>query len=502
MDTVVDLTDSPTSPPPLNSAHSPLTTHPNNTHNEYAGPVVISSDEEAAAEGIRAQGRMPAGVPPLPQGYILPPIRPPNERSHGRIERITTLRQMLMPGRSGNRNTRSNGSNAQGQPQQQVLLGSNRVVPLHMTRPPIISRGVQHMANDPIQPGVYNPIHARPLLPHERQQRIAEAAAAAGAGAGAGADSPLSSAVIAGRETADGAIDVEDVDPTPYNQMAAAASANRSYVSSSDDLSSEYSGNESPRNSIPARTIRPFVGRRYRDAEDRQAAMQLIREARARQQAQSINHSARGEMEIQRRYRSQRNRQLNEARAAQRRNRPSSGQNATGTSIPFMFPFHPGLLPHHFQRNATNGSGNSTNRTQLNPFDFFPGEDISDLLTFLEATAPQPPSNTARPRPLSPVQLTKQQAELAKTPDFSRCVPACNYRDTLPADIAAATASKALEIVCAQCTGTLFDKEPVWAPRCGHVMCNTCYKDITAGSRACKVCRHRMHKNKLVHLFT
>ncbi|KAJ2501831.1 hypothetical protein GGH96_001592 [Coemansia sp. RSA 1972] len=148
----------------------------------------------------------------------------------------------------------------------------------------------------------------------------------------------------------------------------------------------------------------------------------------------------------------------------------------------YVFPFHPGMVPQHVRGN------------HITPFDFFPGEDISNILSFLEATTPAPP---VRPMaPLQPLKLSKRQEELSLQPDFSRKVPAANFRDETELPTA-----DSLEIVCTHCSSSLFDKEPVWAPTCGHTMCNSCVDGITGASRACTACKKRVVKKSLVRLY-
>ncbi|KAJ2348651.1 hypothetical protein GGF43_004531, partial [Coemansia sp. RSA 2618] len=150
----------------------------------------------------------------------------------------------------------------------------------------------------------------------------------------------------------------------------------------------------------------------------------------------------------------------------------------------FVFPFHPGMVPQHMR-----GS-----HSHITPFDFFPGEDISNLLSFLEATTPAPPTRAIAP--LQPLKLSKRQEELALLPEYSRKVPQANFRDA-----AGPLLQDALEIVCTHCTASLFDREPVWAPTCGHVMCNSCVDAIAGASRACTACKKRVFKKSLVRLY-
>ncbi|KAJ2485997.1 hypothetical protein IWW47_005522, partial [Coemansia sp. RSA 2052] len=144
----------------------------------------------------------------------------------------------------------------------------------------------------------------------------------------------------------------------------------------------------------------------------------------------------------------------------------------------FFLPFHTGILSHHHMQHRRRAQRRQDRNGSINHLDFFPGEDLGDLLSFLEANAPPPPPS--RPMsPARPVKLTKLQEELSANPDYSRRVPDVNYRDS-----AETPTGKSLEIVCTQCTGSLFDKEHIWATSCGHVICNACVEAFAGASKS------------------
>ncbi|KAJ2720305.1 hypothetical protein GGI07_004681 [Coemansia sp. Benny D115] len=396
MDTaVVDLTDSPPSPTLAAPSQSAVLT--------------ISSDEE---DNAQQEGPRDHGVPPLPLGFVLPPIRL-NASSDRQFtqqhnpERITTLREVLLSGRRSNHNRRRQPGHVAPR------TVASRVIPPLMSQPPIISNAPQHTGEEPILPNVYNPIRARPLLPSERQQRYRSNHATA---ARSRANTTQSTATqpppvnVAGRVTADGSIDVEEVDASLYNQIAARAQVRQQTASndavhivgsrradSDDDMDTNYSVGES---------VDDYTNDDLEDEDIEDDDMSATGEYN-----DGLSYLMAAETDqrwLMQFFGNQQQQQLQQQRTAQRANAGRRGARGPG----MIFPFHPGLLPHHFlPRNA-----------RMNPFDFFPGEDISDLLTFLEANGPPPPS-APLPPPLPPLELTKQQEELASTQEYSRKVP-------------------------------------------------------------------------------
>ncbi|KAJ2237202.1 hypothetical protein H4R99_003818 [Coemansia sp. RSA 1722] len=492
MDTVVDLTESPEMPtfPP----------HAGSLAGQPADdPVVVLSDDEGSRENA-TNIRLP-GITNLPTGFILPPLRSHADSERNRPERITTLREVLLPSRR-HRLARhaASASNSGNSPRYAPRSVASRNIPSTMTQRPVISDVMQHTGDEPVQPGVYNPIHSRPLLPHERQRHHSHV------------NRPDSSLgllpSVAGRETADGAIDVEEVDPTAYSEATA-------WIQSRNRAASRGLPPNVPR--FRSRRMRngPYgynYGRGNSDDDDDDEVAQ-------QDESGSVSGEEYGRMmpvgfpshghvvfpqsgqqavDFFFRNMSGSTAEANDSGPRRVHNGPSAISNRTrmhsqrirdSRELPF-FPFHPGLIPHHFRRR---GNG------RVSPFDFFPGEDLGDLLAFIDANAPAAPSAPPQP-PLPPLRLTKQQQELAKSSSYTRAVPDANYRDAprqeteMPSD--------AMEIVCTLCENTLFEKEPAWASTCGHVICNSCYVDFAGASKTCSACSKRMVKSKLVHLFS
>ncbi|KAJ2710967.1 hypothetical protein H4R19_003483 [Coemansia spiralis] len=418
-DAVVDLTDSP-----------PLASEQAAAFNARPADdaVILSSDDDP----VRSRMSIP-GVTALPTGYVLPPIHRPGVYEHGRPERITTLRDVLSTRNSRHR-ARSLLTRQQAGLQMQygALPG---VYDPHM---------LPHTGDEPVEAGVYYPIRARAILPGQRQQRRRRGRTNSNQQQQQRQQNERSVS-RAGRETADGAIDVEDVEEGSVVDSGDSYDdediGEGEYMSATDDEDDDDAG-------AGGQPQRPGM----------QAGQAVVEYLIRRQETRRMV--------------------ANGLRAGGTENGPG------GRRPGFMFPFHPGMVPPLMR-----GS-----QGQFTPFDFFPGEDISSLLTYLEATTPAPATRPMAPPP--PLKLSKTQAELAVQPDYTRAVPSANFRDW-----ADPIAPDALEIVCIQCTTTLFDKEPVWAPTCGHILCNTCVEGITAASKACVACRKRTKKTSLVRLY-
>ncbi|KAJ2349311.1 hypothetical protein GGH91_000886 [Coemansia sp. RSA 2671] len=431
-----------------------------------SGVVVISSDDEedthifqplssssSAAVASSSAAAAPQ-FPPLPNGYVLPPLRGLGEGDRGRPERISTLREVL-----STRNSR-----------HRPLV--------------LISRSHVHTGNEPVVPGVYNPIRSRALLPHERLRRREDNNRAA-----SGQQSAPLPSTTAGRLLSDGTISVDDVDDSGYAEATRAghhhqgagngtgAGRRRGRDETDNDDSEDDDGDEDD----------DEEGEMYSTTSDEGSAASGSIGARGQRWRHPFPGGSpfvhRGPVDL--------------------------GQMAllgrqlryTGAHEQALFlPLHPGILSHHhhhhMQYQRRRGQRRHRGSGGINHLDFFPGEDLGDLLSFLEANAPPPPPS----RPLSParpLKLTKHQEGLAANPDYSRKVPEANFRDS-----AETQTSKSLEIVCTQCTSSLFDKEHIWATPCGHVICNSCVEIFASASKTCKACKKRVQKKSLVHLFT
>ncbi|KAJ2682009.1 hypothetical protein IWW39_006166, partial [Coemansia spiralis] len=189
-----------------------------------SGVVVISSDDEedthifqplssssSAAVASSSAAAAPQ-FPPLPNGYVLPPLRGLGEGDRGRPERISTLREVLSTRNSRHRplvpylDVVGRGQRQPGNP-----------APPPISRAPAISRSHVHTGNEPVVPGVYNPIRSRALLPHERLRRREDNNRAA-----SGQQSAPLPSTTAGRLLSDGTISVDDVDDSGYAEATRA----------------------------------------------------------------------------------------------------------------------------------------------------------------------------------------------------------------------------------------------------------------------------------------
>ncbi|KAJ2004305.1 hypothetical protein GGI04_001508 [Coemansia thaxteri] len=375
-------------------------------------------------------------VAPLPHGFVLAPIRNLSPAERRRPERIATLREVLA--------TRGSRRRSAARP--------SAAAPTF-----VIASRQPHTGHEPVEPGVYRPIRTHALLPHERLSRREDP----GAAAAAAAPLPPSSA---GRLLRDGTVSVDDVDDSAYAASAGAerrrmeegggssggARAHWRYIDEGDSSPSDSSDGASDGSPAAAGSAHrtwwgPAAG--IRDGFHLRAAAAM------------------------------------------------------------GFPPHMaamGFISHHMHghrhRLAHGPRRHAAAARAISAFDFFPGEDLGDLLSFLDASAPPPPPS----RPLSPappLRLSKQQEELAALPAFSRRVPDANFRDA-PSAPPDAPPSKALEIVCIQCADPLTDRDNVWATPCGHVMCSACVAAIAGSSKACAACKRRFMKKGLVQLYT
>ncbi|KAJ2482116.1 hypothetical protein IWW56_001261 [Coemansia sp. RSA 2131] len=303
----------------------------------------------------------------------------------------------------------------------------------------LVPHVLPHTGDEPVEAGVYYPIRARAMLPNQRQrqqqQRMGNAL-------------PASSV---GRTAADGSVDVEDVEEEDDDEGSVISDTSIIDDAELDDIieGDDVSDYASEEEDVGGAQMRP-------DETAGQTIMDYLMMRREGQRMMTgfAPHGAHS----------------------------GAVRHARGRRPTYVFPFHPGMMPQHVRGN------------HITPFDFFPGEDISNILSFLEATTPAPP---ARPMaPLQPLKLSKRQEELALQPEYSRKVPAANFRDETELPTA-----DSLEIVCTHCSSSLFDKEPVWAPACGHTMCNSCVDAITGASRACTACKKRVVKKSLVRLY-
>ncbi|KAJ2746324.1 hypothetical protein GGI20_001446 [Coemansia sp. BCRC 34301] len=349
-------------------------------------------------------------------------------------------------------------------------------VPPPISRAPIISRTYQHTGDEPVEPGVYNPIRSRALLPHERQRRREGNNPPAAQG---GTSLPTATA---GRLLNDGTISVDDVDDSGYAEALSAASrqnVRRMYPGgayyhggSNDEQEDDDDDEEGEETGYSTTEEGPSVSRQWRRDMGSSGPLGA---RRGRSQLEFANPAL----------------ALFGGGGGGRHLRYVAAQEAN-----LLLPLHAGILSHHMQHIRRTQRRQDQNGN-INHLDFFPGEDLGDLLSFLEANAPPPPPS--RPMsPTRPIKLTKLQEELAANPDYSRRVPDANYRDS-----AEAPTGKSLEIVCTQCTGSLYDKEHIWATPCGHVICNDCVVEAFAGaSKLCGACKKRVMKKSLVHLFT
>ncbi|KAJ2543591.1 hypothetical protein EV175_005967 [Coemansia sp. RSA 1933] len=454
METVVDLTESP---PLATSFPGPTSAGTQNAS------VLISSDDENNGNSNISSGRSSvvltgtSGIPSLPEGMVLPPIRRVPSNEQGRPERITTLRDVLSTQLSRNR-ARSGMARAR----------AGYRVPANYARAPVYSTADIHTGEEPVEIGVYNPIRARPMLRHERQEQqqqqqqqlLRQQQLQRQRQLQQSRSRSTSEAVaLEGRETADGAIDVEEVDETTYNNQQ----ARRAQQQQSEEV--EFRGIIRGAGAESDDSDRDYVYGDYED-EDRSSPMDGMDYEDIAMDEDMMQNSL----------------MLLQHRTPRRRGR---GDNGRGAHEAFIFPFHPGLIPHGLMQRGGGGG-------RFNPMDYYGNEDIGNLLSFLEATTPaQPPSRPLTP--LEPLKLSANQAKLAESDDYSRRVPQANFRET--------AAAGRLEIVCTQCTGSLYEREAIWAPSCGHILCNPCVDGISGASKTCTACKKRISKKSLVHVY-
>ncbi|KAJ2662008.1 hypothetical protein IWW48_002067 [Coemansia sp. RSA 1200] len=528
METVVDLTESPplgaalgnnnVSPITATSSSSSSTSRAVNSNSNSNAPVLVSSDDEnggsGSGAGFNGSGVVitgtSSGVPSLPEGMVLPPIRRMLSQEQGRPERITTLREVLSTQSSRNR---SRNGMSRARPGYRV--------PSDYAHAPVYSTSDLHTGEEPVEIGVYNPIRARPMLRHERQQQHRFQPRQHQQQQQQRSRSASGSVALAGRETQDGAIDVEDVDETIYNResrrvrrIGAATIAPRSrYGSGAETDDAEY---DITNGGDDEEDEEGDDGYAYEDddeyfsdgmLEHLDFVDELMADYGGMPDLDGYNAGANGGnsggmMNLRARGAPQHNsrewrRTANmppgarqDANAAGGGVYNTRGRRARGA---YIFPFPPGLFPHSLLQRNGGGGGGSGGR--FNPLDYYASEDIGNLLSFLEATTPAPPP--PRPRsPPRPIKLTTAQEKLAATDEYSRQIPPANFRDTKNAPTC-----DEMEIVCTQCTDSLYEKEPVWAPPCGHIICTPCVDAIAGASKTCTACKKRVMKKNLVHIY-
>ncbi|KAJ1769306.1 hypothetical protein LPJ74_004133, partial [Coemansia sp. RSA 1843] len=284
------------------------------------------------------------------------------------------------------------------------------------------------------------------------------------------------SVAFAGRETPDGAIDVEDVDETMYNQASQRTRrpgdiVSQMYNSDNDtDDDFHYGGEEEEDEDDDNMFDSVEIDEMADEDDEMQNSIMFL-------QHQGVSLPRR------------RGRNHTELAGSGADFYNTRGRRARGA---YIFPFHPGLIQHGLiQRGGGGGAGSG----RFNPLDYYANDDIDSLLSFLDATTPAPPPS--RPlSPLEPIKLTANQEKLAASDEYSRQVPQANFRDNVHT-----STGDDMEIVCTQCTGSLFEKEAIWAPKCGHIMCNQCVEGITGATKTCTACKKRIAKKTLVHVY-
>ncbi|KAJ1673746.1 hypothetical protein EV182_004643 [Spiromyces aspiralis] len=125
---------------------------------------------------------------------------------------------------------------------------------------------------------------------------------------------------------------------------------------------------------------------------------------------------------------------------------------------------------------------------------------ITALFDALEEDTPRQPS---RPRqPLSPPKLTPAQEKLASNPEYTRTVPPINSGDPAVQDNVDHSQQQNA-MVCAECANMLTTLvAPLWASRCGHVICNSCFEAIRSKTKKCPSCGSRVYKKGFVRLYS
>ncbi|KAJ1790179.1 hypothetical protein LPJ59_005210, partial [Coemansia sp. RSA 2399] len=344
-------------------------------------------------------------------------------------------------------------------------------VPANFSRAPVYSTADIHTGEEPVEIGVYNPIRARPMLRHERQQLQQQQQQQQQR-----SRSTSEAVAYAGRETPDGAIDVEGVDETIYNQESTRVRRPGGIVfqnygsdAETDDTDHDY---------------------RYRDEEyddDDEDGSSMVDSLDIADMPVDDDEMQNSVMFLQHRIPRRRGRDGSSSGAG------AFNMRGRRTHGAYIFPFHPGLIPHGLIQRGGDGG-------RFNPLDYYANDDIGGLLSFLDATTPAAPPS--RPlSPLEPLKLSANQEKLAASDEYSRRVPQANFRDNSSNSNPHAGAAGCMEIVCTQCTGSLFEKEAIWAPSCGHIMCNQCVEGISSATKTCAACKKRISKKSLVHVY-
>lgn len=166
----------------------------------------------------------------------------------------------------------------------------------------------------------------------------------------------------------------------------------------------------------------------------------------------------------------------------------------------YFLPVHPDFISqrHNPMGNRPSHRARRFLHDGYGALDLFAEENMTELMQFLEANRPPSPQRSYEPLPS--LKLSMQQEKLAASSGFTRTVPSANSRDV---DHEGDVDSDSAEILCTKCEDPLMDGKDahIWAPPCGHIICNSCADFTTGTYKKCTACHKQIRKTTLTQLF-